>query len=108
LDFPAGASILICAEEKSAARFLNKLKKFFFEILKKAIGAAKTERNREFRPNNKARSILKGLSAQFKVLVEEIPDLFFGYLIPVDIRGDISLEDRSGEGVFIGRVFFHA
>jgi hypothetical protein len=74
----------------------------------KIFGTAETKRNREFRPDNKARSLLISLSAQFKVLAKEIPDILAGYPIPIDIRRYISLDDRSGKGVFCVRALFQA
>jgi hypothetical protein len=97
LDISLGASFFICAEEKSASCSLNKLIELSLKSQVNIFGTAETERNREFGPDDKARSLLISLSAQFKVLAKEVPDLLAGYPIPVDIRGDISLDDRSSK-----------
>jgi len=44
--------------------------------------------------------------AQFDMAVEEFQDFLSRYSIPVDIRGYISLDDRSGECIFIWCYFF--
>jgi len=58
------------------------------------LTAAETERDREFRPDDQARAARSGLTGQGHVLVEDLPDLSRLGEIPIDIRGNIPLDDR--------------
>jgi len=90
---PWGTCGFIRTEKESAAFFLDKREELFFEILIKLIRAAEAERHGELGPDNQAGPFFISQSRQFKVVFEETPCFFQRSYIPIDIRGDISLDD---------------
>jgi hypothetical protein len=75
------------SEEESPAGHPDKIAKDFLEIDIQRLSATETQRDGELGPDDQSGAVGGSPAAEFEMTVEQLPDLFTGDPVPIDVPG---------------------